>query len=264
VESNSGSEGEDNDGVQSSEEGDSDNESFDSSDDSLDSSGDESQEEVDYNSETEGHDAAPSSRAEIGSSWKNNLAECAARSFLDRETSTVNLQELIYGTSRNVTVVSEDDSNHNQKDGGESDDSDEEFFKVRGQGKEKSSSKSESRNVHQVSLLGEEDSSHVQLGGDGSLSFDSSPWLQDGENCLMESIRNKFVTGKWESAEMRQMKPLKISRILKLEKRSVHSMQLIPTTTTMMILLLVRQMKRRQELLSFNVYSVSNYQKRSL
>lgn len=91
VESNSGSEGEDDDGVQSSEEGDSDNESFDSSDDSLDSSGDESQEEVDYNSETEGHDAAPSSRAEIGSSWKNNLAERAARSFLDRETSTVNL-----------------------------------------------------------------------------------------------------------------------------------------------------------------------------
>jgi ribosome biogenesis protein BMS1 len=197
VESNSDSEGEDDDSVQSSEEDDSD-------DESLDSSGDDSQEDVDYDSEAgedDVDDREPSSRAEIGSSWKNNLAERAARSFLDRETSTVNLQELIYGSSRNAMVVSKDDNNDKQEDGGESDDSDEEFFKVRGQGKEKSSSKSESRNVHEVSLLGEGDSSRMLLEGNGSFTFDASPWLEDGEDCLMESIRDKFVTGKWESAD---------------------------------------------------------------
>jgi hypothetical protein len=75
-------------------------------------------------------------------------------------------------------VVSEDDANDKK---GESDDSDEEeFFKVRGEGEEKHSSRSGSRNAHVVSLLGEEDLSRMLLQGDGSSTFDVSLCLARG------------------------------------------------------------------------------------
>jgi hypothetical protein len=105
--------------VQSSEENSSDDESSDRSDD-------ESQDTAHYNSEADEENVN-------GSSWKNKLAEHAARSFLDRETSTLNLQELIYGSSQHAMAVSEDEANDKK---GESDDPDEEeFFKVRGEGR---------------------------------------------------------------------------------------------------------------------------------
>ena len=44
-------------------------------------------------------------------------------------------------------------------------------------------------------LLTESDSSRAPRG-----TFDISPWLEEGENCLVESIRYKFVTGKWDKS----------------------------------------------------------------
>ena len=202
-ESSSDSEDEDgggDDDVKSSEENSSD-------DDSLDSSDYDSQDDAHYNSETHGNslnDCKPSSHAEVGLSWKIDLAKRAARSFLDRETSTVNLQELIYGSSGNAMVVSEDDASDKKGESDDSDSDDEEFFKLRGEGKKKSFSKSGSRNYHEISLLGEEDSSRMLLHGDGSSTFDVGPWLEEGDDCLLESIRDKFVTGKWESTAKEQ------------------------------------------------------------
>lgn len=169
--------------------------SDDDDDDSSDSSDDESEEGDEY-----GSDGNPSSsREETGSLWKNNLAERAAQSFLGRESSTVNLQELVYGSSRNATVMTDDGEEEEKPDVADSDDSDDEFFKVRGEGKAKRSSDSGMESLRDISMLGEEDSSRM-LSGD-SVSFDLSPWLEEGEDCLMESIRDKFVTGKWASSE---------------------------------------------------------------
>jgi ribosome biogenesis protein BMS1 len=133
------------------------------------------------------------------SSWKNNLAKRAAQSFLGRESSTVNLQELIYGSARKAIVVSDDVEGQQNLDEGDSDDSDDEFFKVRGKGGAKSSTDSTSEDtLREAIMLGEEDSSRVLFGGDDS--FNISPWLEEGDDCLIESIRDKFVTGKWENS----------------------------------------------------------------
>jgi ribosome biogenesis protein BMS1 len=48
--------------------------------------------------------------------------------------------------------------------------------------------------------LGEDDSSR-SFPGSSYVVFDVSPWLEEGEDCLLESIRDKFVTGKWDKSE---------------------------------------------------------------
>jgi ribosome biogenesis protein BMS1 len=185
---NDNEDGSDDDSSSSSDDDSSDDES------SVGSDEDESHAGDDYDDEN-----LPSSRVETGSLWKNNLAERAAQSFLSRESSTVNLQDLIYGSSRNVTVVS-DEAEDDKADEADSDESDDEFFKVRGQGKKKKgSSESGTERLRDTSMLGEEDSSRML--SDGVVSFDVSPWLEEGDDCLIESIRDKFVTGKWASSE---------------------------------------------------------------
>lgn len=166
----------------------SDNSSGSDDDDDSNSSDDES---IDFNDSSSRNDAV--------SSWKNNLAERAAQSFVGRESSTVNLQELIYGSARNAMVVSDDVGGKKSLDEGDSDDSDDEFFKIRRNGGAKSSIDSNPEDtLLETSMLGEEDSSRVFFEGDDS--FDISPWLEEGEDCLIESIRDKFVTGKWENS----------------------------------------------------------------
>ena len=96
-------------------------------------------------------------------------------------------------------VVSDDVEGQQNLDEGDSDDSDDEFFKVRGKGGAKSSTDSTSEDtLRETSMLGEEDSSRVLFDGDDS--FNISPWLEEGDDCLIESIRDKFVTGKWENS----------------------------------------------------------------
>ncbi len=166
---------------------------------SNDSSGSDDDEDLNsWDDESIELDASSSGNHAV-SSWKNNLAKRAAQSFLGRESSTVNLQELIYGSARKAMVVSDDVEGQQNLDEGDSDDSDDEFFKVRGKGGAKSSTDSTSEDtLREASMLGEEDSSRVLFDGDDS--FNISPWLEEGDDCLIESIRDKFVTGKWENS----------------------------------------------------------------
>lgn len=133
--------------------------------------------------------------------WKKNLAQRAAEAYMGRETAYVNLQELVYGKAKsNIVSDEEDDKDDNVPKDDDDSDSDEEFFKVK-----KSSNRTleeRSRGMNQSSaplLLGEDDSSRIIVGG--SNDFDVSMWLEEGDDCLIESIRDKFVTGNWDKSD---------------------------------------------------------------
>mmetsp|Transcript_24553 Transcript_24553/g.36613 ORF Transcript_24553/g.36613 Transcript_24553/m.36613 type:complete len:1220 (-) Transcript_24553:1727-5386(-) len=190
------------------------------------SSGESEEGESDSDDESDaGSDAGPSSSAPaVSAMWKTDLAQKAAASYLRREASNVNLQELIYGRQESTNVVSDDDDGKGGKkdrkrgaekfddddDGSSSEDDD--FFKVRKKGGQETalvsrgdSAAGTASGALMSNLLGEEDSSRITDAmissddpseGSGG-GFDLRPWLEEGEGCLMESIRDKFVTGKW-------------------------------------------------------------------
>jgi len=124
-----------------------------------------------------------------GVSWKSGIAERAAQSFLERQASVLNLQELIYGSNKSKLVTDEDD------DGDKSDSDDDEFFKLKKSTRENMNS-SERKSNEAVSLLGEEDSSRLISGEIERI--DMEEWLEEGGDNLIESLRDKFVTGKWD------------------------------------------------------------------
>jgi ribosome biogenesis protein BMS1 len=147
--------------------------------------------------------------------WKTNIAKEAAMNYLRREKSFSNLQQLVYGTpggsndaAGSSNLVSEDDN----ADGGSDDDSDsdEEFFKLRDKSKKSPTSSNDisggaggSGNVLENIQLGENDSSRMLPNASqsaGGMAFDMNAWLEEGDDCLIESIRNKFVTGNWDAA----------------------------------------------------------------
>mmetsp|Transcript_59864 Transcript_59864/g.147073 ORF Transcript_59864/g.147073 Transcript_59864/m.147073 type:complete len:1195 (+) Transcript_59864:72-3656(+) len=131
-------------------------------------------------------------------SWKTGIADRAAKSFLERQSSILNLQELIYGSN----TASQSNSVTGHDDGEKSDSDDDEFFKLkkssRKNGEDKSTSKSRLTINESTGLLGEEDSSRMVLGQKESI--DLTVWFEDGEDSLIESLRNKFVTGSWGNA----------------------------------------------------------------
>lgn len=125
-----------------------------------------------------------------GSKWKSNIADRARKAFLEREATHVNLQELIYGAAT-TSIVTEGGSDED----GEVDESsdDDEFFKPK-----KAASKlrrNEGNAANGVTLpsmaLGENDSSRSLK----MVSIDVAQWLVEGGDSLIESIRDKFVTG---------------------------------------------------------------------
>ncbi len=137
--------------------------------------------------------------------WKINIAQEAARNYLARERSIVNLQQLVYGGNDQTdsNLVSDDDK-VSDKEGSDDESSDEEFFKLRD--KRKQASKSASRNGDNGSAinvieLGENDSSRMMLDEDSDMLYNVDEWLEEGEDCLIESIRDKFVTGNWGSGQ---------------------------------------------------------------
>jgi ribosome biogenesis protein BMS1 len=169
----------------------------DDDDDNSQSSDEESsdEEEVDNDEDVEYGSSEQSPAEGVGSRWKSDIAERARLSFLDRESGILNLQELIYG-KKNSTVVSDDESD--EKDDGDSSD-DDEFFKVKKAGKRKPDANGSKAKVTLTSLsLGEDDSSRLLSGEGHDATFDVNPWLEEGEDCLLESIRDKFVTGNWD------------------------------------------------------------------
>jgi ribosome biogenesis protein BMS1 len=124
----------------------------------------------------------------VGSSWKTNIAERAKKSFLERQSAFVNLQELIYGTKSSM-VVSDDENE--DKDGGQSSD-DEDFFKL----KKSTIESNKKKEVLPSSSLGEDDSSRIVPGE--QVGLDMAAWLEEGGDSLIESLRDKFVTGNWD------------------------------------------------------------------
>lgn len=144
--------------------------------------------------------------------WKTNIAQEAAMNYLRRERSFTNLQQLVYGTPVNSNLISDEekaqDESDNEGSDGDSSDSDDDFFKLRNKSKKSSSSKaagSEGLGASSTPLstiqLGENDSSRMIPNGQSDMAYDMNAWLEEGEGCLIESIRNKFVTGNWDSGE---------------------------------------------------------------
>ena len=130
--------------------------------------------------------------------WKENLAQRAAEAYLVRESSLINLQELIYGRAKSV-VVSDDDSDKQGHDDGNDSGSDDDFFKLRKPDSEKNAdAKSNSGTKSDAQLLDENDSSKKLRGNLSNVNV--SDWFEVGEESLIESIRNKFVTGSWDNS----------------------------------------------------------------
>ena len=187
------------DDEEGNEDGDSDEDDGDDSDeDDLDDSEDDENDDTSYFGESHASedDVGHAALASQGTQWKRNLAERAAQSFLSRNTENINLQEIIYGNPKTFIVPRDD--NKEQSAGKESDD-DDNFFKVRGKKSEgviENESELKTHEHRQESALGEEDSSRI-LSVD-TTGFDIAIWLEEGEDCLLESLRDNFVTGSWE------------------------------------------------------------------
>jgi ribosome biogenesis protein BMS1 len=157
-----------------------------SSDEGSEGSSDSDQESEEEERHASGGDA--------GALWKQNLADRAAQSYLAREFANVNLQEFIYGKSKVTSVVTEED---NQADDS-SDESDDEFFKVRESSRTDVGATKGTSVMPEAPALGEEDSSKALQNAPSNI-YDAAPWLEEGEGCLLETLRDKFVTGKWDS-----------------------------------------------------------------
>mmetsp|Transcript_21416 Transcript_21416/g.46516 ORF Transcript_21416/g.46516 Transcript_21416/m.46516 type:complete len:1204 (+) Transcript_21416:62-3673(+) len=143
--------------------------------------------------------------------WKTNIAQDAAMNYLRREKSFANLQLTVYGTpGASSNMISEEEANAAENDASDDDDndsdSDDDFFKLRDKSKQSSSSSKAMGNEGLTTALddiqlGENDSSRKQPNAQSGMVYDMNVWLEEGEGCLIESIRDKFVTGNWGSGE---------------------------------------------------------------
>lgn len=200
---NSGSDSESSDDDSSKSERDDDDDSA-SDDDSRNSTTEEEDREdkLGYNEDESGSDSEEDEEMEGGKeTWRTNIAQQAAMNYLRRDRSIANLQQLVYGGSSvtNSNLVSDEEENDLGKDGTDDDeDSDDEFFTLRNKSKQTSdSSKCEVGQLINDIQLGEIDSSRKIPSGDSGIAFGVEAWLEEGDNCLIESIRDKFVTGNW-------------------------------------------------------------------
>jgi ribosome biogenesis protein BMS1 len=184
-----------NDGSTSEEEDDDDSDEVSESDDESD----------DYNDEDHSHfegemelDNANQIDRDKGENWKSNIAERAKEAFLEREASIVNLQEMVYGVSKtNSTAMTPHFSDDDVDEQDMSDD--DEFFRpkttknstVTSQGRTVQTMESLSMGLTEVDTCRSRDHDTVDI----------SRWLLEGEGSLIESIRDKFVTGKWDTSK---------------------------------------------------------------
>jgi ribosome biogenesis protein BMS1 len=118
--------------------------------------------------------------------------------YRQRERSVANLQQLVYGTS--ASLVSDDEGNASDNEGSGDESSDEEFFTLRDKSARSNKSPNTTDNGEGTAKdiqLGENDSSRTLQHSTGMV-FDVNAWLEEGDDCLIERIRNRFVTGNWE------------------------------------------------------------------
>ena len=115
--------------------------------------------------------------------WKEGMAKKAAKAFLSREEGQMNLQEFVYGkssSSGNTNIYG--DNSDSDSDDGDSDSS-EDFFRIK------------------KSLGGGGGDDSDSDDNDGERVNDSSkPASSNFDTSLVESLRNKFVTGDWSAA----------------------------------------------------------------
>ena len=183
---------------QDSDDNDSDSDASgdDDDDDDVDDSSESDSGSESNSSDDDGEKGALMKTEDKYASWKANMPERAVQSFLERESGSVNLQELIYGP--NVASVVSDDGDV-EKEGDDSDSSDDEFFEVKKSSANKASQRKSLKTL-EPTALSEDDSSRLAP-GQSSAGFDITPWLEEGDDCLLESIRDRFVTGKWDTKE---------------------------------------------------------------
>ena len=161
-------------------------------------------------SDSDEEEKSDSDSDEKKQSWKTNIAKEAAMNYLRREKSFSNMQQLVYGTpggsgdatgaAGSSNMVSEEDNVNGGSDDDDSD-SDEEFFKLRDNSKKSSASPNNtsggtggSGNVLEDIQLGENDSSRMLPNASqsaGGMSFNVNAWLEEGDDCLIESIVGK-------------------------------------------------------------------------
>ena len=197
---NSGSDSDSSDDDSSDSEGDDDS----ASDDDSENSGAEEEggeEEVGHSEDESDSDSEDEEMGEEKETWKTNIAQQAAKNYLRRNRSITNLQQLVYGesSSTNSNLVSDEEENDVGKDASD-EESDDEFFTLRNKSKQTSSDSSRGeagQSVINDIQLGEMDSSRKMPSGAPGIAFGVEAWLEEGENCLIESIRDKFVTGSW-------------------------------------------------------------------
>jgi len=108
--------------------------------------------------------------------WKQNLAEKAAHAFLERKSENQNLMALVYG-DKPAQVLSDE-----QTAEGEDDDDDDLFF------------------VKKQTNKQEEDPDSLDSMRVAFESIEFEDWEQEGEDCPIELLRDKFVTGNWAQA----------------------------------------------------------------
>ena len=120
-----------------------------------------------------------------GPHWKQGMAQKAAEAFLSREESRMNLQELVYGKP---TTTANNNLDDNQGDSNSDSDSDSstEFFRI--------------KNSLKNTTSANDDDDTDDEPADGHDNDTSKPASSNFDSSLIESLRNKFVTGDWSAA----------------------------------------------------------------
>jgi ribosome biogenesis protein BMS1 len=151
----------------------------------------------------DGDDASSSDDAQQGpnaktrtKSWRSSIADRARQSFLDRQSASINLQELVYGSSASNLVT---DAGHDASSD-DNEDSDDDFFMLKKPSREVAREQQQTKGLHPV-LLTEDDSSRIGWGEKSTNPLDLTAWFDEGPDCLVESLRDRFVTGSWGTKE---------------------------------------------------------------
>jgi len=172
--------------------------SSDDDDENSDSSGDEESQSSALDEDRHSSE----SDTDEGHHWKSGIAEQAKLSFFERQSASLDLHELIYGSPSNPLVTNDGNAAADEV-GDEASLEDDEFFKPKQARMEAHTAHSGRGNQIKISTaLTEDDSSRlVDRETSDNMNFSVFQWMEEGADSLIESIRDCFVTGKWGNGE---------------------------------------------------------------
>ncbi|CAI5713520.1 unnamed protein product [Hyaloperonospora brassicae] len=160
--------------------------------DSDDDSDDEDVEEEEEEEEEEGEQVVTEEQSKLR--WKEDMVSRAAANFFEREQADVNLMELVYGERQKLHITERELENEGEAKTskhateGDSDDDDNNFFRLKRKSDALGLSSSSSERYNAINAM---DCSR--------LHSDSSGDARDWTNAdILESIRDRFVTGSWK------------------------------------------------------------------